>query len=1337
MSQRSHHAWSLLLILAMALLPVACIRDLFIVSTVADMEIVHEGVQLDNHDVTRIHRVVQGGVVETNAQGRARLRLDDGTIVMLDGSTKLTVSASHLALERGRIFVVGGVGARATIELGETSVMMTHGHAGIERTANQAEDTKSSTVYAATGELVVHAGGKDYPVRSGESASIQGAEVRVTPTLVYDDWTGGMAAPWSATGQFRRVVGTLLGAGERDELGSPLTHRSQDVSVTLSGEMAATTVLSKFFHAGEGVVMGDFRMALPSDAIVSGFAATKNGTMTPATIGLARGGKDPSVARLDWAGEGWVRGTLGAIEPGAVVEVMVRYVQWMPRRGTDKGVVLEYRYPLASDTEPPIIGEFSARIETKQLDPRMIRSGHGATVQKGVVILRKSDFRPTADFVVEVEKEAEATPARLYVAEERATNDSDASDRAGAYLLVRAEVPNMIRDRGARVAVVLDTSSSMDAGALDVARNLVEALVRSLGPNDHIVVFATDSAARPIGPNEMGPVDDARRTAILQAMSSIEPAGATDLGIALETAADSLESNDPSGMVLYIGDGWPTVGDLSAREIRSRLARRKGGAPRLAAVPVGALSNRMGLASLVREWGPLLPVNDKSEAVEAAHQLLAEALQPTVASARLDLGPSVEQVYPLRGHAVVAGSTIFAVGRSRETPPTRVTLRYQGKHREEFVTLATGPISVVEASDIRKRWGTARVDEFMLRSRGQEAVIDVALREQLMTPWTGWVVGGGSRPEYPAVPIAERALDLTAIGGALFSSALTTPNVTGTALLDFSSDDSRTGDYGDRGYEWAVSRAVKRKLDQAIGGIRACRDARAALRPDITGTLSVNLQVDGNGQASDVKVTGSRTAYDTALFSCVESVISGISFPASGLMRKVKVTHTIQLPPGKPTGRTTCSATAQLPLQARRGVWGKRLEDSSPYAVYFQAKLQCELPNWTAKRTLLELALGRQDIRPCLLFAKALDVAGETDAAEYLRREVLRRARTPEDVRTVRETMLQDEGYPVDVFEKQYKAAGSNTERLAVVRKFLQFAPHDIRLRRHLLTLLAALDDREVLKQEVANVRRDLTSDATLLADAASVLRQLGEEERALQMFFEIVERAPKDPWARAYAGDRLQREGWHNAALLMYAPLEQAMASDPAVLLRMALAHAGAERIDLAGRMLTQLSHTRGRSVDSDMSDLARDLAALLLLGPHHEIGSPEQDEMNRRAMELPMRPPGTVFLVQCPNASPSITVAFQRGPKTAKDKRLSIVPDISADALGLYRFMVASDDNNGVLRLAAKEVLPPWSPISVKLHAIVSQGSAKPPLLVSHRVDLPQDGKVLEIVWDGTGWR
>jgi len=319
---------------------------------------------------------------------------------------------------------------------------------------------------------------------------------------------------------------------------------------------------------------------------------------------------------------------------------------------------------------------------------------------------------------------------------------------------------------------VVDTSGSVEPALLDAERALVEALLSGLGARDRAVVLSADQSARPVGPDKLGPVDDARRKEISAALSRLSSGGATDLGRALEAAADLLPADAPAGMVVYVGDGWATLGDSTPQAIAGRLSRREAGAPRLGAIAVGPLANRRMLSALTRGSGPLFEIADSEDAARVAVELMSDALRPALASVEVDLGAEVDQVYPRTPRAIPAGETLTAVGRVRGEAPKFVTIRYRdarGLHEERR------PVDVLRADDepdLRRRWASERVEEIVLSGKGREAATDVALKAGLVTPWTALNVAGSG--EYIARAFETRVLDLASDGGSLVGPVLAT-----------------------------------------------------------------------------------------------------------------------------------------------------------------------------------------------------------------------------------------------------------------------------------------------------------------------------------------------------------------------------------------------------------------------------------------------------------------------------------------------------------------------------------------------------------------------------------
>jgi Ca-activated chloride channel family protein len=1295
--------------------------------SVAEVQAVHSEVRLKGKAVQGVARITANDPVETSDDGRGRIRLDSGTSVILDRSTRLTLGPDGLVLEKGRILIQGVAGAQTSVQAAGATLLLSDAAVAVS------VEGAGARFYCASGEAAVRKG-EEKRLLSGESAVVSASGVAVEPEKAFNDWTGGMAAPWSAGGKPRAAIGELWGrlSNVADEGGLPLATRQHLVEARVEGEAAITRVKTTYFNAGNSAVAGDFRMAIPPGAIVSRFAVQQKGDTRDGVLTLADGpplepNQGSGEARLEWAGDGWVRGTLPGVEPGATVAVIVEYAEWLtPTDGR-----LSYRYPMASEGKRQVIGEFRARIDTSYANPVAIHAIQGATVNGATVEVVKADFRPSSDLVVEVDLPPNALgEARGYVAR------APKGDSGGSYLMVRTELPQAKVAPGVTLALLLDTSQSIDPALLDAERALAEAIVEGLGASDRVVVLAADQGARPVGPEAIGPVTPERRKATREALASLRPGGATDLGVALERAADALPPDAPEGMVIYVGDGWPTVGDSSIDAVRARLARRAGGVPRLGAVAVGPLANRFALAGLVRGSGPVLEIADRSDAAETAVHLLAEALRPAVASVELDLGPSVDRVYPRGSRAVLSGSTAFAVGRVRGPLPRSVKLRYRkgASVVEEVRSLHMPPVA--DEDDVRRRWGAARVDELTLRGEGRESVVDVAQRVGLLTPWTAYSLSSQAKGDrVRPTPLEIRTLDLGAIHAPL-SARIATPQASFGTLVG-AAPEGPEGDGSDEELRRAVELAARRTLDEAMPGVRACRDSRAALRPELTGTLRVSVSIDGAGKAQKALVAAARASDDDpALNRCVEVILQGLRFFPSDLPRAIDVDHTLLLPPPRQLRGTSCSRTSTLPLPVRRGVWREQLRRAGSGAaasVYLQSRSSCELPTWTDRRALLELILdavpgGAERIRE----ARSLENAGESDAAALLRREAIRRVSTPAELGVVRRALLGDEPRAMGSFRKAYRGAATDDARLAVVRKFLQLAPHDGLLRRRLFALLETLGRKDELIEEIARVRQDPFADAVLLADGASALRRLQQQDEARRAFGELIERAPYDPFARAYVGDRLRGEGLHEDASAAYEVLALQRPDDPSATLRLAMAHAGAGRLDVASRVLDRIARTGGRLNDERTSNLAAVLAATLTAEARDDAArTPEErGRLQRRLLEIPLPDAAALVLVRTHAIDTPLVARLARGDKGD----LESPADAAAPTLGLAMLRVERGDKALRVRLQRPAELLPSRPAQARVSVLVPGDDASKARLVTREVTLPQDGKPVDLRWDGT---
>jgi hypothetical protein len=1281
-------------------------------TTVGDIRSLHAEVRVAGREVRGDARLRDGDEVTTAPGGRARMRLDDGTVVIVDGNAALTLRGSRLTLAKGRVFVQALAASRTEVAVKDTVTTVVSSAAAF--------DEGAAKVYCARGELVVGSSGKSVHVHSGETASV-GGDTRVAPETAFDDWTGGLAVPWSGERAPASAIAELWGGGGDADPGAPLVVRSAKVDVTVEGEVTLTRVRTTYFNGSDRNVDADVRMALPEGAVVSRVTRQDEGASyeQPAYLGVgSRSPEKPSQSRLEWAGSGWLRGTLTGIQAGASVDLIVEYGEWL----SEKDGHATYRFPMASDSDAPMVGGLSVHVGS-QAPAQWLSASTGAAALAGSIELRRADVRPSGDLVVEmVPSVIHPGAARAYV--DRTDSHED------PYVLVRTEVPELGDDAsgGVSLALVVDSSSSIGPALLETERSAVDAVLESLGPKDSVIVLAADQDTQVVGPPQPTSVTPELRASVRADLAKVRPGGASNLGLALERAADLLDARGQgsgANMVVYLGDGRPTVGESDARELRKRLSRRAGGVPRLGALAIGQGADRWMLGELVAGAGPVYDVLDRPDAARASSALVAEALAPTIRDVALDLGPTVDRVYPRDARTVVAGSTVTVVGRLRGELPSQVGLRYR---RGDKVVEERRVLSVVprpEFADVARRWAQQRIEENVTHADGIEPSIALASSARLLTPWTSWFWGGATA----SAPWDDRLLGLSASVDTAFADKVAPAPPPPSILLEPSADDG--GD--EASIEQAAEIAARHSIQESLASMIACRDARASIKPGVSGNLRVDLAIAAGGKATKVVVSAANAGDDDPILDrCIRVVVSAVPFFASGVA--ISFTQTITLPPGQTSRRTQCSVASTLPLAVRRGIW--RARKAKGTLDYAGAAHSCELPTWSDRRAILGILVGGLNAQSGTALAARLSESGETDAAAFVRQELLRNVSLSSlGYSELRRLLIDDEPKIDRVLDKAYRDAKTDDARLAVLRRFLRLAPHSPLGRRLLLAVLEAKNDRPALLDAIEQIRYDVFADAGLLSECASALRRLGMDKEGRRAFGELVERAPRDPWTLGYVGDRLRAEGLYEDALAAYLRLDAAMPDDPAVALRLALAHAGAGRLDVATRLLDRVAQTGGRGDDGRLGELASVVSASLIAAARQgQAGNAETDALLvRRLAQTPLPDVASVILVRTPLTDEKVEVLVARQDKD-KDE---LPADLDASAMGLSAVRIERGGGVARIRLRRTAGLSNGRPTRGIVTALVLGGDRSQSRLVTREVDIAPGDKGTELRWNGEAFQ
>jgi Ca-activated chloride channel family protein len=540
-------------------------------------------------------RLVDGETVHVETGGLAWLRRDAGITLLVRGPADLRLGRGAIELERGRVFVDTPAGTTAELTTPNGPLHLAHVRASLD-----VGEGGSTSAYVLAGEI---RGEGATRATAGERLVLEGdaghVKAETAPVLSWDDWTGGLATTDRVAEPAPFGLGTV-GARRPGDTGAPrfpLAIQRLDVRVSVVKDLAITEVDETFFNPSSDTVEGIYRFRTPEGAVLSRFGVDREGVVVWGRVkekqaaaaqyqaNVYEGSKeDPAL--LEWDAPGVYRARLYPIAPGQARRVVVRYAEWLGRTG-ERGERRLYVYPMAADgaeASLPHIEELTASFDLGRAGAKEIRTGMAGVLEGDRVVVRAQDLVPRADLSVELFDDGLGSavgytaPHTIDFATLPSSERNEALRRAKGeadYVLVPvrpADAP--ASSPGLDLAIVVDTSAATDPAMLAVARAATTALLAHLGKDDRVAVWTGDDGLRPLLPDHAkpSPVDDAARRAIAEKLANVARGGATDLGAVLASAAASL---DPTrrGAVVYVGDGRPTVGELSLPELRERLEK--------------------------------------------------------------------------------------------------------------------------------------------------------------------------------------------------------------------------------------------------------------------------------------------------------------------------------------------------------------------------------------------------------------------------------------------------------------------------------------------------------------------------------------------------------------------------------------------------------------------------------------------------------------------------------------------------------------------------------------------------------------------------------------------
>jgi Ca-activated chloride channel family protein len=510
------------------------------------------------------------------------------------------------------------------------------------------------------------------------------------------------------------VAGPVAGQGWIDPV-RPVPQWSvvklrTSVNVRVTGRIARVEVEEWFQNRGGGMGESDYLYPLPGEAVFSNFSLFQGdnelrGETMDANRARAiyeeivRTKRDPALIEL--AGHGLVRARVFPIANGETRKITLRYTQMLNKAGD----ALQFRYAAGARTgnigrvvpvRPPIVQEEQSR------GPDRAPLTFTLTIDDGREF--RDAFSPTHE--VRSERSGERLTVRprgeldgdfvLFLPLARTTvgltlATHRPSGEPGYFMLTLS--PSEVRTAALPrdITAVIDVSGSMSGEKIQQARNALRQLLGSLTERDRFRLIAFSSDVRSYRP-DWTRASDAELNEARRWVDNLNAEGGTNISGALTEAFRATTPDDRLGIVLFLTDGLPSIGEQNPERIAQR-AETERGQTRVFAFGVGYDVNTYLLDRLsAAARGTTQYVRPGENVEQAVAAFAAKVRQPVLANLRIaDSAVNLVDVYPRQLPDLFAGEELVLFGRytvQRDTEAEVAVAGQRGGRTERYATQA-------------------------------------------------------------------------------------------------------------------------------------------------------------------------------------------------------------------------------------------------------------------------------------------------------------------------------------------------------------------------------------------------------------------------------------------------------------------------------------------------------------------------------------------------------------------------------------------------------------------------------------------------------------------------
>jgi Ca-activated chloride channel homolog len=496
---------------------------------------------------------------------------------------------------------------------------------------------------------------------------------------------------------------------------------SVDAVVSILEQTATTTLDVSLKNPGGARLEAELVVPVPDGAVVKGFAFEGKGAEPTAVLlpkdesrrtyeQIVSKMRDP--AMLEFLGYNLVRSSVFPVEAHGMQKVRLIYEQLL----TVEGNRVDYVLPRSESVLYTTPWHVTADIKSKRPISTVYSPTHAFSVDRIAANRVKAKTVDAAS--------TEPGPFRLswILEEDGVTATMFAYPEAdGGYFLLLAGLPAAPRSAGADgirrdVTLVFDRSGSMHGEKLDQVREAAVQIISGLDECETFNIIAYNESVTPFSASSVAATKENRKAAE-KFLKSMESSGGTNIYDALGEALRLKPRDDSLGIVLFLTDGLPTVGQTSETAIRDMAARANKYERRIFTFGVGCDVNTPLLEEIASRSRAAATFVLPNEDVEAkVGQVFKRLSGPILASAEIESvskgtsGPRVRDILPAKLPDLFEGDQLVLLGRYTGSKPLSFKLsgNYLGGKREFTFSFSLDK-ATTRNSFVPRLWASRRI----------------------------------------------------------------------------------------------------------------------------------------------------------------------------------------------------------------------------------------------------------------------------------------------------------------------------------------------------------------------------------------------------------------------------------------------------------------------------------------------------------------------------------------------------------------------------------------------------------------------------------------------------